>query len=277
MIQNKTIVLCADDFGLNSGVSQGILKLAAMGRLSAVSSMVNMPDFILHAAELSALKNKVQTGLHFNVTEGYFLSDSKRHCFSLSELLIKTHLSSLKLSLIGREFNAQFDKFVQVMGRLPDFIDGHQHVHQFPVIRQVILDFYEQRLRGSGVSVRSTWPTISLFPYQFKAKVLSVTGGKALHLQLKKRAIPHNRYFAGIYDFAKEAHYRTLFRSWLDLASDNTLIMCHPGEPDASADPIAHARLSELTYFLSDEFLNDCNKYHVTLQFQSQELGEIQH
>ncbi|WP_240489526.1 ChbG/HpnK family deacetylase [Legionella parisiensis] len=56
MINSKTIILCADDFGLDPGVSAGILKLVRMGRLSAVSCMVNMPSFIPYAKELLDLK-----------------------------------------------------------------------------------------------------------------------------------------------------------------------------------------------------------------------------
>ena len=143
----KTIVLCADDFGLNPGVSQGILKLADSGRLSAVSCMVNMPAITVYAPELLALKKQPQIGLHFNLTEGTLLSIPGKSCFSLNELLFKTHLASIKLSFIAQEFTQQLEQFIQVMGRVPDFIDGHQHVHQFPRIRQVIMDLYE-RPRG---------------------------------------------------------------------------------------------------------------------------------
>ena len=265
MVESKTLILCADDFGLNPGVSEGILKLARMRRLSAVSCMVNAPDFIPHAQELAALKDQVQTGLHFNVTEGHLMSELGTSCFSLHELIIKTHLHALKPSFIAKEFTAQLDQYIDVMGSLPDFIDGHQHVHQFPGIRQVILTLYERRLRTHGTFIRSTWPAVNLAPYRFKARIVAATGGKALQSQLKKLAISHNPYFSGIYDFAQGSDYRGLFRNWLQLAPEHTLIMCHPGEDISSSDPIAHARLVELAYFLSDEFLADCEEYQVRL------------
>jgi len=265
-METKNVELCADDFGLNPGVSQGILKLARMQRLSAVSCMVNMPDFIPHAQELLALKNQVKIGLHFNLTEGYLLSDSRKACFSLNELLIKTHLRSIKLSLIAQEFNQQLDQFVQIMGFFPDFIDGHQHIHQFPCIRTVVLDIYEQRLRHSRTFIRATWPALGGVPYQVKAKILALTGGKTLKAQLRERMIPHNEYFSGIYDFAQSTNYRALFCGWLKSASGNTLIMCHPGEPDQSMDVIASTRIIEFAYFASDEFLNDCEEHHVFVQ-----------
>lgn len=40
--------------------------------------------------------------------------------------------------------------------------------------------------------------------------------------------------------------------------------MCHPGEGENS-DIIAEARARELNYFLSDEFMQDCEEYQVNL------------
>lgn len=259
MAKTKTITLCADDFGLNKGVCQGILKLVQGQRLSAVSCMVNMPEFAVFAPELLALKHQVQIGLHFNLTEGTFLSIPNRPCFSLTELLIRTHLASIRLTLIATEFRAQLDRFVQIMGFVPDFIDGHQHIHQLPRIRQIILDLYEHQLKSHGTAIRATYPTVN----NWKAKVLALTGGKALRAQLIKARIPHNKFFSGIYDFSPVTNYRTLFRNWLSLSPDGTLIMCHPGEASDQADVIAATRLTELNYFLSDEFVTDCEEYHV--------------
>ncbi|QEY52777.1 ChbG/HpnK family deacetylase [Legionella longbeachae] len=271
MIELKTVALCADDFGLNSEVSEGILKLVHKKRLSAVSCMTNMPDFVAYGQHLLSLKNQVKIGLHFNLTEGNLIAHPLRKCLRLSELLIKSHMHSLKLSFIAQEFLAQLEQFTKTMQRLPDFIDGHQHVHQFPVIRDVILDLYEQRLKDNGIAIRSVWPSINLPQYQLKAKVLRLTGGKALAQQLIKFNIPHNRYFSGIYDFSEHVDYRSLFRKWLCSAKEDTLIMCHPGEGVNSADVIAPARCKELNYFLSDEFLTDCHEYHVRLAHQYQE------
>jgi len=261
----KTLILCADDFGLSAGVSAGILHLVRKQRLSAVSCMLNAPDFTTSAHELSTFKNNVQIGLHFNLTEGSFFSDSNITCFGLNELLIKTHLGLISSSLIRAEFNAQLDGFIDVMGCLPDFIDGHQHVHQFPGIRSVLFEVYEKRLRAEGTSIRSTYPAISLPPYQLKAQILSLTGGKKLQQQLNKRQINHNDYFSGIYDFAPGTNYRELFRQWLAGAKSNTLLMCHPGEGIDLEDPIRHTRNKELAYLLSDEFIHDCEEFGVSL------------
>ncbi|MFO9525544.1 ChbG/HpnK family deacetylase [Legionella pneumophila serogroup 1] len=267
----KNIFLCADDFGLNHGITQGILKMARLQRLSAVSCIVNASSFDVDAPDLLALKNGVRTGLHFNLTEGYFLSHPDKLCFGLRELLIRSHLGILNSRLISDELNTQLDHFIKVMGKLPDFIDGHQHIHQFPGIRRIIIDMYEQRLKGKSIFIRSTYPSVNMSGYQAKTKILGITGGKILSSQLKKTNIPHNPYFAGIYDFSDRTNYRSLFRQWLNNVPTNTLIMCHPGEGENN-DVITVARIRELNYFLSDEFVQDCEEYQVHLTTDSNKL-----
>jgi predicted glycoside hydrolase/deacetylase ChbG (UPF0249 family) len=266
MGEYKNIILCADDFGLNSGVSQGILKLVRLNRLSAVSCMVNAPEFALQAQELISLKSQVQIGLHFNLTEGYLLSQKHTPCFNLNKLILKTQCRVINSTLVAREFHTQLDRFIEIIGTYPRFIDGHQHIHQFPVIRTILLDAYKERLKGRNIFIRSTYPAFTLPQFQFKAAILAATGGKTLQSLLKKEQIPHNQYFSGVYDFSPDTKYRVLFRQWLQRAADNTLIMCHPGVGQDINDGISLARTLELNYFLSDEFLSDCQEYRIKLE-----------
>ncbi len=263
MTQLKPIVLCADDFGLNAGISEGILSLVRKQRLSAVSCMVNSPGFDEYAQKLMSLNKQVQIGLHFNLTQGKLLSGG--NCFGLNELLLRTHLRFLDASVLIQEFQAQLDAFIHTMGCLPHFIDGHQHVHQFPVIRQVILAHYEQHLKTQDIAIRSTYPALSLKKYAFKTKVLAWTGGRALQAKLNQLGITHNSCFAGVYDFAQNVDYRALFRQWLAKSLPNALIMCHPGQHSDDLDVIAKTRVLELNYLMSDEFLEDCQEHRICL------------
>lgn len=266
MSELKNIILCADDFGLNAGVSRGILKLVRLNRLSAVSCMVNLPEFSTQAPGLISLNSPIQVGLHFNLTEGYLLSKKDTPCFTLNRLILKTQARFINRALLVKEFHTQLDRFIEVMGTYPSFIDGHQHIHQFPVIRAIILDAYKERLKGKGVFIRATYPAFTLPQYQVKASILAKTGGQKLQYLLKKEHIPHNKYFCGVYDFSPDSSYRNLFRHWLKRAKDNTLIMCHPGEGQDSNDVIAPARTLELDYFLSDNFLSDCQEHQIKLE-----------
>jgi predicted glycoside hydrolase/deacetylase ChbG (UPF0249 family) len=265
MTQSKKIILCADDFGLNPGICEGILGLVANQRLSAVSCMVNTDGFSAYANELIEAGQKIQLGMHFNLTEGQFLSEPNRACYSLRQLLINTHLGLINSRAIAKELNTQLDYYIQVIGRPPDFIDGHQHVHQFPFIRKQLLRLYEQRLRAYGTSIRSVYPLINHPQYQSKGRILALTGGRSFRRSMQRREVPHAPFFAGVYDFSPATDYRGLFRYWLSTAPDQTLIMCHPGEHSVSVDPIAKARQVELNYFASDVFLQDCLHHRVSL------------
>jgi predicted glycoside hydrolase/deacetylase ChbG (UPF0249 family) len=261
----KNILLCADDFGLSEEISQGIIQLVQSQRISAASCMANSPCFAEQSKYLSNLHEHATFGLHFNLTEGAFLSSSTLPCYSLQSLLFKAHARMLDAQIIAKELRAQFECYVDLVGKLPSFIDGHQHVHQFPQIREVLLQFYLEKLKGSGVYIRSTFPAVNLANYSLKTKVLAFTGGKHLQSKLKKAFIPHNQCFAGIYDFSEQANYRSLFRQWLAAAPDDTLIMCHPAQDSSGVVDHAATRRNEFAYFTSDDFLKDCEEFQVQL------------
>lgn len=71
----RSVILCADDFGLADGVSRGIVELAWKGRLSATGAMTNMPGWRRAAPDLKPLKDRIAVGLHLNFTVGVPLGE----------------------------------------------------------------------------------------------------------------------------------------------------------------------------------------------------------
>ena len=63
----KRIVICGDDFGMNADIDEGMIALAGMGRLGAVSCLSLGPTFRANAARLAA--QDADLGLHVNFTE----------------------------------------------------------------------------------------------------------------------------------------------------------------------------------------------------------------
>ncbi|MCC5792645.1 MAG: ChbG/HpnK family deacetylase [Legionellaceae bacterium] len=243
-----SVIICADDYGLNAGISQGIRQLIQKGALQATSCMVNFPDWPESARALRALTLPVQTGLHFNLTEGFSLSRPKRVFPSLHRLIAASCLRRLDSAWIKAELSAQLEHFSQQMGRLPDFIDGHQHVHQLAGIRELLLECYQERFRDSGLWLRATAPTVILPEFRWKTLALQYLGGNSFQQQLQKLHIPHNPQFAGIYDFSLQRDFSHLFSRWLETAVDGALIMCHPGLPDTAVDAISASRQREYHY-----------------------------
>jgi len=259
----KRIVLCADDYGQAPAVSDGILALVQKERLSAVSCLVTPPFWGAAAVALGSVAGQIDTGLHFNLTQGEALSTAYRetygdHFMSLGTLMARSMLRQLNQQVILAECEAQLQAFQAKMGHLPHFIDGHQHVHQFPVIREAFLSIYEQHLRSHGAYVRLSKPLVKSYK-DIKHLVILLSGALAFERQLKNRAIPHNTSFAGAYSFKDSADYKAHFNQALDDVKEGGLIMCHPGFAGVDrSDPIAASRYDEYLYLESDQFLQDC-------------------
>lgn len=262
----KRIILCADDYGQNKPVSQAIITLIEKKRLSAASCMTTFPDWIEYASWLQPYTNQVDLGLHFNLTEG----DSNRIA-SLPTLILKAYLRRLDKRAILAELNRQLDLFVQGIGRLPDFIDGHQHVHQLPVIRDALIEVYQQRFKQKTGYIRCVYDSKAYFRFArdgyIKNCIIQLCGAAALKKRLLENQIPHNKSFSGAYHFAQSTKYATIFPELLKEVSQAGIIMCHPGLAGGSnEDVISNSRLDEFNYFNSELFLKDCQAENAIIE-----------
>jgi len=248
------LTLCADDYAMNRGVSEGILALAHHQRINAISCMVNQSDWKKYSKALIDLSDRCQIGCHLNFTQNK----------SLLQVIKHSYLKQWDVSLLEREIIAQLDAFEEGMQRPPDFIDGHQHVHQFPQIRDALLTVYKKR---SMTAWLRTTTTRHFFPAISKRLMITFLGGARWKYTLQKQAIIHNSAFSGIYSFSKLVEYRRYFRLFLqELVGRGGVIMCHPGFASGDlSDTHALARVFEWQYFNSNEFLDDLIEYGLVL------------
>lgn len=257
----KRIILCADDYGQNSAISQAIIELIELKRLSAVSCMADVPAWPQHAIGLKKFKDQVDIGLHINLTFG----GAKR---SLKTILLQSYLHFLNKKQIESDINAQLDLFLDAIGAPPDFIDGHQHVHQLPGVRDVFFKAYQARFKDISPYVRSTYNKSKVFfpqPGFFKQWVIQCCGAAKFERSLARHSIPHNTSFSGAYSFAQAHHYARYFDLFLSQISDCGLIMCHPGLPGGVPDDIPKARPHEYAFLKSDLFLQCCWQHEVSI------------
>jgi chitin disaccharide deacetylase len=251
----KRLIVCADDYGLNPDVSAGILELARNHCITAITCMTNRPNWVKAAKDLATLHPKTEIGLHFNLTEGEPLTDlPPQHFTSLFVLITRAYTHRLKKSCIKAELSAQLDAFIQHTGKLPDFIDGHQHIHQLPVIRDALVELYRERLMEKRPYIRvpsNPWRKTlrELIAYP-KLAIIAVLGGFVLRARLERFNIPHNHYFSGAYTFSPSADYPQLFPRFLRQAGADGIIMCHPAKPSPQTPntPLAHCRVNEFEY-----------------------------
>lgn len=259
-------MLNADDFGQSPGISEGIAGLAHSGRLSATSCLSSSAQWPSLAPMLRTLPPHVLRGLHFNLTEGAPLSPELRRHWprfpTLPRLILSAHARRLPEQALVAEFAAQLHAFTDGAGQWPDHVDGHQHVHHLPVVRDVfvraVLDM------KTDVAVRSTARLLGP-GFGLKRALIARTGGMTLERLLQRHSIRHNRWLLGVYDF-EAVNYRVLMQGWLaHLPLEGGLLFCHPGATDHQPDAIAGARLRELAYLSSAAFEDDLDAAHVGL------------
>jgi predicted glycoside hydrolase/deacetylase ChbG (UPF0249 family) len=256
------VVLCADDYGYRPGVSAAIRRLAAAGRLSATSALVTFPDWRDAAAHLGELAGTVDVGLHLNLVEGAPLGPMPRLApagrFPTIGMLARMALGGgIDRGEIRDEVRRQVDAFTAAAGRLPDYLDGHQHAHALPGVGAAVLAALAEATGHHAIPVRDPSDRLARVVRRGGAvgKALAIAGltrgfGRIAH----RRGVPINDGFAGVYDFAPTADLDTAFARFLSHRGARHLVMCHPGAGEATDDPIAAARLRETAYLSSDLF-----------------------
>lgn len=243
MTSPKHLIVCADDFGMNAGIDTGILDLARMGRLSAVSCMSQGHLETPVAEELSRLP--VDLGLHLNFTDSM---DGSAFHVHLPLLIATCYARAFPWAVIERGIHAQLDAFETAFGRIPDYVDGHQHVHQLPGIRDCLIPLLRRRYAGRSVWLRSTRsPASATLPFRRKANLIDHLGCRQLLHLATEASIPFNHCLLGVYDFTNRGgSYENLLSAWIAAASDGDLLMCHPAATVGSGnDPIAAQRVCE--------------------------------
>ena len=138
----RRIWLCADDYGLSPGVNRGIRDLIARRRLNATSLMVVGPavdhDEIEALKAVAAGNPACAIGLHAVMTAPFHpltmpFKPLEGSLFPpLAGMLRRSIASKLDGEMIAAEFAAQIAAFRTLMGRAPDYVHGHQHVHILP-------------------------------------------------------------------------------------------------------------------------------------------------
>jgi len=261
----RHIWLCADDYGISPGVSAAIRDLIARTRINATSVMVVAPSLSL--AEVAALEEAAAArgaiGLHVTLTGPFaplsagFAPTRNGAFLPLAATAARALARALKPELLETEISSQFAAFDAVFGRAPDFIDGHQHIHVFPQIREALL-------RVIGKAAPRAWLRQCGRPTAARKSLADPKGLvlDALSLRLRRLAahagVRTNPAFAGTYSFAPGADYAKLFPGFLDGLPDGGVVMCHPGKVDAELrrlDPLTDLREREYGYFLDDAFL----------------------
>lgn len=143
----RSLVVNADDFGLNAGVSRGILAAHEFGVVTSTSLMVRAPnaeDAVARSRDFPAL----DLGLHLDLGEWAFRDGSWIPLYEVVSLNAKEN--------VAREVDSQLKRFRALAGRDPTHLDSHQHVHQREPVRSIAI----QLAHDLGVTLRHESPAI---------------------------------------------------------------------------------------------------------------------
>ena len=260
----KLISICSDDFGQNQSIDEGILELVRLGRLQAVTVFTESPGWVQRAKDLESFQNQIDIGIHLNLTEHFPNSDKKS---TLNKLLLLSHLRLVNKENVKSSFRRQIQLFTAQVNKLPDFIDGHQHVHAFPVINQALQEIIQEFWgENKNLYVRdSSKLDFNSDGFLIKKLILALACG-GLSKNIRKLRLITTHAFTGVYDFNPKTNYRALVKNWLKTTQGPSLMMCHPAcNPKFDDDPLHEARVNEFNYLSSDNFLEDCRQLGVKL------------
>lgn len=124
----KYLIVNADDFGYSYSVNRGIIEAHTKGIVTSTSVMIDA--LAAHEAASLAAHPDLSVGLHFVVED---------------------------MNHVGSELQRQIERFMLIVGSLPDHIDTHKKHTSDPGIKEVLTEYAAQHaipLRSlSGVPV----------------------------------------------------------------------------------------------------------------------------
>lgn len=259
----RRITLCADDYGISPGVNRAICDLIARKRLNATSVMVVGSSIgrgdVVALKEALAADAGCAVGLHVTLTAPfhpltmYFRPLDGGLFLPLGAMLRASLLRRLDPEMLHGEIAAQLSQFIDLFGKAPDYVDGHQHVQLFPQVREAFVDAVKQAAPQAWVRQCGRTRAALTNP---KALLLDVLSAKFRRL-CARRNVAFNPGFAGAYDFTKASDFAALMDGFLKSVPEQGLVMCHPGFVDevlTSLDPLTHQREREYEFLAGDEF-----------------------
>src|SRR5213592_923088 len=146
-MSQRILIVNADDFGRSAGVNAGVIRSYEEGIVTSASLMVRWP----HAVEAAAYarRSSLGVGLHLDLGEWAYRDGSWHSRYEV--------LSEESPEAVAGELARQLDAFQRLVGRGPDHLDSHQHVHRDEPVRAELLAVAERL----GVPVREAAPGIA--------------------------------------------------------------------------------------------------------------------
>jgi chitin disaccharide deacetylase len=217
-------------------------------------------------------------GLHLDLTERP-LNPATRQ--PVRRLIAQAYLRRLDQTALQAEVATQLDAFEEAMGCAPAYVDGHQHVHQLPEVRTVLLRELARRYPAGALWLRATRVPQNAAHLdaraRFKSHVIAFLGARALSAMAQRQGLQQNAGLLGVYGFDGDAaQYRARLAAWLQAARHGDLLMCHAGKmAPQEQDPLAAVRQAELEVLASEGLEDVLNAARLRLAPMGQILAGL--
>ncbi len=139
------LIVNGDDFGLTHGCNLALIDCYQKGLMTSTSLMTNMP-FAQEAARLAKENPGLSVGIHFCVTAGKPLSKvpSLVKVDGTFDKAILFTPGKASIEEIHQELQAQYDRFIELMGKKPDHLNSHHGIEQIVGGSELLEEFSRQ-------------------------------------------------------------------------------------------------------------------------------------
>ena len=151
------LIITADDYGKVRKATDNIIKCFLDKRIMSASAMVFMEDSE-RAASL-AFGTDLEVGLHLNFTLPFTSSDIPPNLREHQKRIL-SYLANHKLSQViynpfltssfNFVFKSQLEEFSRLYGRIPEFYNGHHHMH-------LCTNMLASKMLPNGTRIRRTF------------------------------------------------------------------------------------------------------------------------
>ena len=135
----KNLIISADDFGISPLANENILALAEAGKLDRVAVMTNGSFTDLEIERLK--KTSVKLDIHLDLASEISAKRKLKDGILVRGLKFTFAYLSDHLNANSKEqhWEKQLKDFHTIIGKYPDGINSHQHIHFFPAYFKIIL------------------------------------------------------------------------------------------------------------------------------------------
>lgn len=136
------VIFNGDDFGITKACNYALVDCYENGVMKSTSMMTNMPG-AEHAAKIMKDYPGLSVGIHLSLTVGKPLTEGLKTIVkadgTLNKGILRNH-EGVDLNEIKTEMEAQFNRFVELTGKLPDHVNSHHGICLVPGADKLVLE-----------------------------------------------------------------------------------------------------------------------------------------